>query len=215
MKLYGTNYTLLAILVWSAAFLLFILSWRMGSFVVEAHTVIPPPSGGITSSTNIIITPLISVPSYQHIPSSDNLRDFIKSYNITDVNIINQIVKAINEESKHFNIPSDVLAALVAVESSFDHTAVSKKKAVGLSQINSKIWLSELKEVGIVKSKKELTHPAKSIKAGAYVLRKYLDEAKEKGVKKPMMYALAKYNGTKSNKYYRDVMEKKRELQSG
>ena len=199
------NYYRVAACVWMGAFLLWGVSFCMGSGTVTSHT----PQ--VVQTTSLAINKVV-VPAY--VKPEPNLKLYINTY-ISDKVLITQIINAINQESKKFNIPKDVLVGLIAQESGFDHTAISNKKAMGLSQINSKIWLQELKNEGIVANKKALLHPAKSIKAGCYVLRKYLDEADRKGVSHRMKFALGKYNGDKSGEYYQMVMEKVEEYKNG
>lgn len=141
-----------------------------------------------------------------------DMHNYIKYHNNDlDPILTKRIVKATTAAAKEFNIPREILVSLIAAESSFDPEAISCKRAIGLTQINSKVWLPELKEIGIVNSKKDLLNPEKNIRAGAYVLRYYLDEAEDKNVKHPMKYALTRYNGCPTNKYYLTVMNKLKE----
>lgn len=216
------NYLKLNLIIWSGVVILSIWSYILGRNVVKSHTIIPPPSKVVLHKLNYIAEPKKElakpeVASSKITKSEPDVREFIKAHNVNDKVLINQIVNGVNEAAKEFNLDKNILISVVAVESSFDPEAVSPKKAIGLSQINSRVWLKELKEVKIVTCKKELTHPKKSIRAGAYVLRYYLDEAKSKGVKYPLRYALNKYNGCPPIKgtYYKLVLEKLDELENG
>lgn len=195
--------------------ILCLLSFFGGRHIVLSHTIIPPPPPKVEkcSSNNISIKPL-EVKTLEIKQKEPNLREFIKSYNITDKALIAQIIKAVNEESKRFDIPKKVLVGLIATESSFDPTAMSDKHCIGLSQINGKIWLKELKEVNIVKTKTELFHPAKNIKAGAYILKYYLEEGKRKGRTNLLTYALNRYNGDTSGEYSKTVFQNIKEFEN-
>ena len=219
-KNHNNLYMRLAAIAWSASVVLCIISFWMGKHVILSHTIIPPPD----TTTYLIAEPPKSPPkihvncviSKSHASTQvPSLRDYIKSFNtITNEKTISSIIAAINDASKQFELPKEVLVGLVATESSFDPKAVSSKKCVGLTQINVAVWYSTLKEEGIVKNKKELLHPAKNIKAGAHILRFYLDEGKRKGVKTPMLYALNHYNGTNDGTYFMHVKEKMEEFGS-
>lgn len=62
-------------------------------------------------------------------------------------------------------VPFDILTALIVVESNADHKAVSKKGALGLTQVVPHIWVQY--------STADLLDPYKNIEAGASILRWY------------------------------------------
>lgn len=62
-------------------------------------------------------------------------------------------------------VPFDILTALIVVESNADHKAVSKKGALGLTQVVPHIWVQY--------STDDLLNPYKNIEAGASILRWY------------------------------------------
>jgi hypothetical protein len=80
------------------------------------------------------------------------------------------------QASEEFNIPVSYLVAVGAVESRFDPMAVSHKACVGVMQINVAVWLETLRDQGMLNLAKELYDPAVNIRAGAFVLRHYLDK---------------------------------------
>ncbi|MBW2221987.1 MAG: lytic transglycosylase domain-containing protein, partial [Deltaproteobacteria bacterium] len=72
----------------------------------------------------------------------------------------------IYECSQHPVTP-ELLTALIVVESSANHIAVSKKGAVGLTQVMPRIWQI---------NKKELFNPYKNIEVGSEILKYYIDK---------------------------------------
>jgi len=63
------------------------------------------------------------------------------------------------------DVPFEILTALIVVESNADHKAVSRKGALGLTQIMPEIWEYE---------PEELIDPYKNIEAGASILKYYI-----------------------------------------
>ena len=96
--------------------------------------------------------------------------------------------------------------ALTYRESNFDPTAISKKGAIGLTQIMPGIWVDELIKQGIIKEEKDLFDYDKNLLTSSYILTKYY---KETGSWKK---ALNKYVG-KHKTYARDVLAAYGELQ--
>jgi soluble lytic murein transglycosylase-like protein len=73
---------------------------------------------------------------------------------------------------------ADLILAICLVESNFDPAAKSAKGAIGLMGILPRAWLEELRAEGIVRHKDDLYRIPNNIAAGAYVLQKYLSNAK-------------------------------------
>ncbi|MCK5185481.1 MAG: lytic transglycosylase domain-containing protein [Deltaproteobacteria bacterium] len=92
----------------------------------------------------------------------------------------------IYECSQH-PITPELLTALIVVESSANHIAVSKKGAVGLTQVMPRIWQI---------NKKELFNPYKNIEVGSEILKYYIDKHGIKG-------GLSSYNSGKKNRSLR------------
>jgi hypothetical protein len=92
----------------------------------------------------------------------------------------------IYECSQHPVTP-ELLTALIVVESSANHIAVSKKGAVGLTQVMPRIWQI---------NKKELFNPYKNIEVGSEILKYYIDKHGIKG-------GLSSYNSGKKNRSLR------------
>ena len=92
----------------------------------------------------------------------------------------------IYECSQH-PITPELLTALIVVESSANHIDVSKKGAVGLTQVMPRIWQI---------NKKELFNPYKNIEVGSEILKYYIDKHGIKG-------GLSSYNSGKKNRSLR------------
>ena len=77
-----------------------------------------------------------------------------------------------DEASAHPN--SDLLLAVCKVESNFNPNIRSDKNALGLMGVRPAVWLGELKERGILQSRRDLYLIPSNIAAGAFVLQRYL-----------------------------------------
>jgi len=86
-------------------------------------------------------------------------------------------------ECSEDSITPELLTALIVVESSADHIAVSKKGAIGLTQVMPHIWQYQ---------KEELFDPYRNIEVGSKILKYYIDKHGIKG-------GLSSYNS--GNKY--------------
>lgn len=92
-------------------------------------------------------------------------------------------------------------------ESNFDQAAISKKGAIGITQIMPGIWTDVLIEQGIIKERRDLFDYKKNLLASSYILTEYY---KETGCWKK---ALNKYVGKGHKTYVRDVLATYGELQ--
>jgi len=102
------------------------------------------------------------------------IRDYIIKYHRTIPPIVvTEIAKNIMIASEKYNLPVGLIVAVIERESKFNPTLISKKGARGLMQV-MRSWVEE-KELN-VKSRFEFHDIEKGINAGAYVLRKYLNE---------------------------------------
>jgi len=63
-------------------------------------------------------------------------------------------------------VPHDILTALIVVESSADHKAVSRRGALGLTQVLPELWNY---------SAEELFDPYMNIEAGSAILKNYIE----------------------------------------
>ncbi|MBW1838392.1 MAG: lytic transglycosylase domain-containing protein [Deltaproteobacteria bacterium] len=102
-------------------------------------------------------------------------------------------------ECSKFPVTPELLTALIVVESSANHVAVSNKGAVGLTQVMPHIWQYQ---------KRELFDPYKNIEVGSKILKYYIDKHGVEG-------GLSSYNsGNKrsSLRYARYILKVARSL---
>ncbi len=71
-------------------------------------------------------------------------------------------------------IHPELIRAIIHVESRGNPKAISRKGAYGLMQVRWSVWGKELKREGIAQTKNDLFHPEKNIRAGKYILAKYI-----------------------------------------
>ena len=135
---------------------------------------------------------------------------FIKLRNtsVSD-NEAKHIVSSIIHAAEEFDVPATIVFALMSIESSFRRDAVSSKGAVGLMQINHKVWLNNapdaLPALAIAYTQKELFGIEANVRAGAYILAQYKQEAVRKGIRDSMGYALTRYLGGTQNDHPTNV----------
>ncbi len=109
-------------------------------------------------------------------PRPDEYREYVEKYSHT------------------YNVPEELVYAVIKTESDFDSSAVSSKGAIGLMQIMPSTfeWISnellfEYHEVGM------LYDPETNIKYGTYYLRRLINIFKDQNT------AIAAYNGGEGN----------------
>ena len=91
-------------------------------------------------------------------------------------------------------VTPELLTALIVVESSANHIAVSNKGAVGLTQVMPTIWQYQ---------KQELLNPYRNIEIGSKILKHYIDRHGIQG-------GLSSYNSGRKNRslrYARSVLD--------
>lgn len=82
---------------------------------------------------------------------------------------------AVQEASSRYDIPESILAGLIHTESRADPKAVNKG-CFGLTQVHWSVWAKTLtKSHPEIFRKEDLFEPRRSILAGAWILRHYLD----------------------------------------
>ncbi len=101
--------------------------------------------------------------------------------------------KAVVMVAKKHDVKVPVIVAIASVESSWDHKAISTKKAVGLMQVMPSVWVETLKQEGYIKTKKDLLKPERNLEAGIYIYKTYKEGYKKS--KNPARKALYRYSG--------------------
>lgn len=102
-----------------------------------------------------------------------------------------ELLRAVHREAKQADLKPDLVLALIEVESSFDHFAISRAGAQGLMQVMP-FWKDE-----IGRPSDNLTDIETNLRYGCRILQFYLQ--KEKG---NWMEALARYNGSYGQYWY-------------
>lgn len=95
-----------------------------------------------------------------------------------------------------------LIASIIANESSFNPTAVSKANAIGLMQVlPTKDHVNQLKKAGIIKDVRDLFEPDTNIRAGSFLFNDMLKLNKNDITKTLQMYVGG------SSSYVRKVLE--------
>lgn len=129
--------------------------------------------------------------------SSENLYRYLETkLPRKELHKVPGLVKDIKSSAAKHGISSRLLAAVVVTESKGNAFAKSKKGALGLTQVKPKVWLSTLREAGIISCKHDLYKQPKSLDAGAFILRHYQELHKTK--RNPLKAALTAYGGHSS-----------------
>ena len=107
------------------------------------------------------------------------------------------LLRGIHREASRANLVPELVLALIEVESSFDHFAISRSGAQGLMQVMP-FWL---KEIGHPND--NLVDINTNLRMGCTILKYYMDMEKN-----DLHKALARYNGsTGSKKYSNKVLD--------
>lgn len=81
--------------------------------------------------------------------------------------------------ARFYQVSEWLLWAIAKVESGFNPYAVNRNRDgsrdLGLMQINTR-WVSELRRLGFIRDERDLFDPCVSVWAGAYILRRCVDE---------------------------------------
>lgn len=111
-----------------------------------------------------------------------------------------EILRCITAAAKEYSLPKGMLFFLADVESDYRLDAVSNKGALGLMQVNPFVWVHKqhpdnLVSQGVIRSIGDLFTAEGSVRAAAYILRHYVDQALAQGVDNPTGHALRRYLG--------------------
>lgn len=120
----------------------------------------------------------------------------IKRYSL-DAHKAEQYTKIIARVSEEYDIPSDLLAALIRTESNYYSKAVSHKNAVGATQIIAKYWKNECAE--------NLFDINNNIQCAAIILTRYKSRCRNNWDCTLKMYNVGPGNYYKKNKFYQQA----------
>jgi hypothetical protein len=127
-----------------------------------------------------------------------------------DVDLAYSIACSVEEGCEKYNLPPELVLAVMETESNFRPQARSHMNARGLMGVMGKtpngkiVWLTRLQQEGILTRESDLLTVHANILAGCFILRYYLDEYNGN-----MRKALFAYVGGQSKKYRVSVAEKK------
>lgn len=123
---------------------------------------------------------LITATAFAPAPSiADEARVHLPTFaSLCDHEPMKRFDKMIVEAAAEYEIDPAILAVTVYRESGCDPAAIGSSGEIGLGQINPKVWSSELKAQGIIKTKNDLKDAKINLRASAYVLAKMLRTSK-------------------------------------
>lgn len=110
----------------------------------------------------------------------------IKKYRVKSVEA-SRLADYFLEAAAEYNLDPYLIVAQSYAESSFINHALSNKGAVGLMQIMPQFWARG--QIEFIKGVEDLYNPRLNVRAGAYILRYYLDKTGD------MVSALRAYHG--------------------
>jgi soluble lytic murein transglycosylase-like protein len=140
------------------------------------------------------LTNTINLMSYEHEQEMiSDITEYIKIHYKRSPEISREIAINIVLASKKYSLPIQAIVAVSETESEFKPTAVSKRGARGLMQVNYEVWKGTFRI-----NKADLHTIDQNIDIGSQILRSYLNETGQ-----DMQQALFKYVGGDSTYYKR------------
>lgn len=97
--------------------------------------------------------------------------------------------------SDEFDIPAEVILGVISAESSGRPDA-RNKGCLGLMQVNRRVWHDTLTDAGIIGGHEDYFRLESAVRAGAFILRHYLDRSGG-----DMKKALRRYSGGGGRRY--------------
>ena len=113
-----------------------------------------------------------------------------------DPAFINEIAKSIHKYSKEYNIPAELIIAIITVESSFIPTSTSSANCIGLMQVNPKAHPEKIEGFEI----HQLYYIDTNIKIGCRILKEYYEATGS------INETLTKYLGKEDSKYMNKIL---------
>lgn len=155
--------------------------------------------------------------SFVAVYEDDLIEDMKRNYPNISIKTKAEIIKAILDESKRYDINPLILYSICHVESSFQHwiehssTTIEiegKKRivrAVGLGGIIWEWWGTQLKDAGIAEVRSDLFNPVTNIKATAYIYNEHYKMPKLKGADTHSESALLRHFGGNFPTYFQKI----------
>lgn len=126
------------------------------------------------------------------------VKDFVLIYAYPRVTLLESwgTAACIVDNADLYGLPHEVVAAVIMIESRFNPYGINHMNCWGLMQVRpydlagNDVWLKELIEQGIITCVQDLLKPEKNIRAGCYILAKYLRQYGD------LPTALSRYSGS-------------------
>lgn len=116
-----------------------------------------------------------------------------------DPAVANEIGKAVYTASLKYDIPGELIIAIMLKESSFNITAVSKANCLGLMQVNPATWKEEMTKRGLTKT--TVFHIHNNVDLGTWIFQQYYHNSMS------VQKALVSYLGALDTKYVLDILD--------
>lgn len=138
----------------------------------------------------------ISTPGIENISMTDHIASEYKRKDAPT------IVSVASQCANQYNLPIDLVLAIIEVESGFNHKAIAHN-CYGLMQVH-KIWVPTLVKNGIIEKREDLLNIENNINAGCFILSVYLNGT-------TINKALDKYKGGNSKNYIKKIQRIRKE----
>jgi soluble lytic murein transglycosylase-like protein len=151
----------------------------------------------------------VSYVNAEEISQRGYLMYFIKYKNpMLGQEVIAEISDAIIDNAKHYNVPVEILAPKLSIESSFDPNAVNPESGcLCMSQINYEVWKEVIPELDKEKLMKDIHY---CISTGAAILDFYFkkNKKKTKNQVEAIEMAIQSYCGWSANNFHKVYLAK-------
>ena len=164
-------------------------------FITQTRSVLP--SAPIKSVDNMLRVNTFQYLSYILSDKEEALKEKLISRYSLSVKKAERYAKVIAKVSHTYNIPTDLMAALIRTESNYFDRAVSHKNAVGPAQIIAKYWKNDCA--------KDLFNISNNIQCAAIILNRYKSMCRNNWDCALKMYNVGPGNYYKKTKYYQQA----------